>query len=276
LVPVSWEHPVLNAFFKALPKWRQVQPKNAAIMGDASHGHIHLPVDIWERTMRFHLARLFPADAAARHHSMLGLMRDVTIFMLLWVDARRQGDVFRMTRDVLWDYGAEGFTWVIKHAKTTQTTRVVIPIPARTASGFPAADVLRAFLDIAPQEGLLFRRTRNIGGGRGHEWEPAVRTRSFSLLGETRMGTEWAGYTSGSWNASLRRLIRQACPEFKDVTKLWWSAHSLRSGAVHQAARQGVPQEGLRTMLSHRPDSALAHYTRPSKSELEALYSQAL
>jgi hypothetical protein len=54
----------------------------------------------------------------------------MTIFMLWRVDARRQGDVFRMTRDVLWDYGEKGFTWVIEHAKTTQTTRVVIPIPA--------------------------------------------------------------------------------------------------------------------------------------------------
>ena len=249
-------------YFKSLPQMRVRVPKNLVYDEQASHGHLQMPSIIWWSTVSFWLRK----NAATPQWENLGAKRDTMMLILLWVMFRRQGDVFMMSREVLRDNGPGlGFTWsILEHKTARDGSRLVLPIPERLGD-IPVAQTLRDFLIIAPKSGFIFRATTN----RGKEWEPPTSIRFVRPFGTVEV---WEGFSSGAWNMNLQRCVRTACPWYTGEVKMF-TAHTLRGGATVAAAEAGTDLPIIRSLLSHRSDTAIYSYTRLTQPQLAQAYS---
>ena len=257
----------LDWYFTVLPRLRMRQPKNQSINPHASHGHLQLPFDIFQRTAFFWLYELsVDLDVNRKAAS-----RDLLLMVLLWVAAKRQSEVFAMSREDIIDLGVDnGFSWLIKVHKTSHIVgRLVTRLPEATDYDLPVGSLLRAFLRFAPKSGFLFRKTAN--GGKS--WVDDVSSRSVWQQDGKKMCFVWAGFKSGTWNSELRKRIATACPDFASEVKLI-SAHSLRGGAASEALQAGIPRDVVQQMVGHKDPASLSAYTRLSQVELCRSYAK--
>ena len=250
--------------FKAADNMHITAPKNKDKDPVASHGHRQLPQAIWEKTVWYWLNRIDENHKEADKATF----RDTLILILAWVMCRRQGDIFRMTRDCIFDQGnGRGFVWLIKHAKKSQNTVIKLPIPETTDKGIPVGNILRLYLDVAPKTGFIFRQTTKAG----KEWcDPFIIKKTKAVNFQPTLIN--AGFTSGAWNGTFRKRIAEAVPEFKDQVQLF-SLHSCRSGAAKQALDAGMDRALIQQMLSHKDAASLMSYTRASNTELARAFA---
>ena len=243
-----------------------VTPKNAVHLPDAKHGHLPLPYGVFQRCVNWLSNKLEGRPSG----ESIGYRRDRLILVLLFVMCGRSQDIFQAKCNDFIDKGVgNGFSWCISKSKCSQLHRDVLHVPETTCDGYRVSHMLREFLGIAPQVGLMFRATMVTSGSRNHVWKPAASVeRQFNDRGHKVLVPACEGYKSGEWNHNLRRILRLACPDFNANMA---SSHSLRSGGA-TAALQALGSEGrplVQQMLRHKCSDSTASYTRASSTELQ-------
>jgi integrase len=259
---------VYEAVLRGIVRGRPVVPKNAAYMPHARHGHEPLPYGAWLKCIQYCESRL--DDRRPQH--LIGLRRDSVLLRLLSIQCRRQNEVWQMEASCLTDLGpGQGFNWSVQTMKNRQRHSTEIAITEQTAEGVGVGAHLRFFLQVAPREGRLFRRTCNVVGSPWRGWEAptglVVRLDKYGLPHEVMEPT---GFASGTWNDDLQRILRAACPE---LDARLYTAHCLRSGGSTAALANGVPVETVQQMLCHRRLDSTLIYTRPGQQELRQAFA---
>ena len=259
---ISLDDHTIKMILLGISKMHQVIPKNKFIDATASHGHTHMPKNVWLSSTLWLYHRIFTTHI----YPNLAAFRDLLILLFLWVDCRRQGDVMKITRASLIDRGVPfGFTLSTRFAKTTQTSEVISPIPEFTADGIPFGNLLRIYLmKIGPKDGFLFRQT--ISGGK--QWAPAFRQNKNSKK------IIWTGFRPGTWNRELQRIIKSANPNLSDQTIKTYTAHSCRGGAATCALNEGIDRHVVSQMLSHKSSESLNNYTRLNQFQLSKVHAK--
>ena len=259
---INLEDPTVKLCLLGVSKMHQVCPKNRSLDVSASHGHVHMPKNVWLSTVLWLYHNIFTSHITPN----LASFRDMLILLFLWIDCRRQGEVMKITRESLIDRGAPyGFTLITKHAKTTQTSQVISPVPEFTADGIPFANLLRLYLwKIGPRDGFIFRQT--ICGGKS--WASATK------INKSTNNVVWTGFKPGVWNKDLQCHIKAANTNLDDVTIKSFTAHSCRGGAALCALENGISRHEVSQMLSHKCPDSLKNYTRLNVSQLRQLHSK--
>jgi hypothetical protein len=273
---VEWGHhgpdlsaPPYKPILKGIINGRVVVPKNAAYKADARHGHEAMPYAVWRRCVDY-------CDGLLKENKpwfRIGLRRDSVLLRLLFVQCRRQDELWQAQRESFLDLGiGKGFSWVIMTMKNRQRLRTVVPIVESTGDGVAVGAHLRSFLAVAPIDGRLFRRTANVLGSNSvRSWEPAykeiVQTDKY---GEQRPVVVEQGFGSGEWNDSLRSIVASACPE---VDARLYTAHCLRGGGAATASANDVPVTMVRQMLAHRRLDSTMVYIRPGEGSLRQAFA---
>ena len=259
---INLSHPTISLILSGITKMHQSVPKNRHIDITASHGHVHMPKNVWLSTVLWLYNRIF----TSRINPFLASFRDLLILLFLWVDCRRQGDVMKVTRASLTDRGPPfGFTLITRFAKTTQTTEVISPVPEFTSDGIPFANLLRMYLSgIGPRDGFIFRQTTQ--GGRA--WSLPFK---FNKISKKLI---WTGFRSGAWNKDMQRHIKEANSSLSDNVIKTFTAHSCRGGAALSALNEGIDRHQVSQMLSHKSSDSLNNYTRLSTQQLKSLHAK--
>lgn len=259
---IDLDHHSVKMMFLGLSKMHQVIPKNKHLDNNASHGHAHMPKNVWLSTVLWLYNRIFTSHISPN----LASFRDLLILLFLWVDCRRQGDVMKITRESLADRGTPfGFTLTSRFAKTTQTTEVLSPVPEFTADGIPFANILRIYLwRVGPKEGFLFRQTSKGGNA----WSPPFK------INKKSKDQVWSGFRSGEWNKIMQRHIQHANTSLPENVIKTFTAHSCRGGAALSALNEGIDRHLVSQMLSHKSSESLNNYTRLTNNQLRSLHAR--
>ena len=160
-------------------------------------------------------------------------VRDRALLLFAWASGgRRRSEVASATMKNLRRQGPASFTYTLAYSKSNQTA-ADRPENLKPLEGI-AGEALQAWLSASGiQEGAVFRRVRK-GGHLGEPLSPSA----------------------------VREIVRQRAilaglPEV-------FSAHSLRSGFVTEAAIQNVPLADTMAMTGHRSVASVVGYYRPS------------
>lgn len=165
-------------------------------------------------------------------HSLKGL-RDRALLLFAWATGgRRRSEVAAADMRHLRKTGASSYTYALTHSKTNQAA-ADRPENYKPIEGL-ASEALQAWLAASRiQDGPIFRQVR-----KGGQLGPALSA------------------------ASVRDIVRQRAHAagLPDV----FSAHSLRSGFVTEAAVQNVPLADTMAMTGHRSVASVLGYFRAS------------
>lgn len=165
--------------------------------------------------------------------SLKGL-RDRALLLFAWASGgRRRSEVSGALMKHLRRAGPHSFTYTLHHSKSNQSA-TDRPENHKPLEGM-AGEALQAWLDASLiQDGTIFRQVRK-GGHLGEPLSPAA----------------------------VRDIVRARAKlaGLPDV----FSAHSLRSGFVTEAAVQKVPLADTMAMTGHRSVASVVAYYRPSK-----------
>lgn len=170
------------------------------------------------------------AVLATCDESLRGL-RDRALLMFAWsTGGRRRSEVAAADLALLQRTGSGEYSFCLTHSKTNQAG-ADLPENHKPVVG-PAAEALREWLTAAGiVEGRIFRQVRK-GGHLGAPLSPAA----------------------------VRDIVRSRCL-LAGITGDF-SAHSLRSGFVTEAGRQGMPVADTMAMTGHRSLKSVLGYTR--------------
>lgn len=161
--------------------------------------------------------------------------RDRALLLFAWATGgRRRSEVAAADMKSLRKTGPASFTYALTHSKTNQSA-ADRPENYKPLEGV-AAQALQTWLKASGiQEGAIFRQVKK-GGGVGAALSAA----------------------------SVRDIVRQraAAAGLPDV----YSAHSLRSGFVTEAATQNIPLTDTMAMTGHRSVASVLGYFRASGS----------
>ena len=151
---------------------------------------------------------------------------------------------------------------MLDHKTAKDGSGLVLPIP-ELVGDIPGDPTLRAFLRIAPLTGFIFSELLRI--------VVQISPTSFKNVRPHGLIKVWEGYTSGTWNLSLQRCVRTACPWYSGEIRML-TAHTLRGGATVAAAERGTDLPTIRSLLSHRSENAIFSYTRMTQPQLAQAY----
>ena len=262
---INLDHPTVQTYLQGIVKAHIVLPKNLSLDATAQHGHSPLPAAVWRKTVEF----LFERSFESHPEYSLALFRDLTMLTLNFGLKRRPGEICKMSVNTLFDKGFNnGFDWIINGAKTSQTTRIVVPISEFTDSDVPLALTLRRFLLIAPKDGFIFRQV----DASGLAWAPSTKQGTKQSIFGSKNCLFNNGITPQVWKRQFQRRLLQACPELGDKVKLY-TPHACRSGGAMDALDKGLDMETVRQMLCHKSMDSTRIYTRCSKRKLAEAFS---
>ena len=143
----------------------------------------------------------------------------------------------------------------VKNKRKHSSEDLTVYIPETSASGLSPAGILRAYFQVAPREGLLFRWPAHPGAA---DWGPPTDSNRL----ENR-----------DFNAELRRAIRATRPAWADDYVAKFSSHSFRGGAATNMGAAGVPVAVVSQTLGHTSASAVQSYLHMSSDvRRRALY----
>lgn len=164
--------------------------------------------------------------------SLKGL-RDRALLLFAWASGgRRRSEVVGASMKHLRRRGQASFTYTLAYSKNNQTG-ADRPENIKPLEGI-AGEALSAWLEASGiKEGLIFRRVRK-GGHLGEPLSPAA----------------------------VRDIVRERA-KMAGLPDLF-SAHSLRSGFVTEAAAQNVPLADTMALTGHRSVASVLGYFRPS------------
>lgn len=160
-------------------------------------------------------------------------MRDRALLLFAWASGgRRRSEVVGATMKNLRRQGPASFTYTLVYSKSNQTA-ADRPENVKPLEGI-AGEALQAWLAASGiQEGTIFRQVRK-GGYLGEPLSPAA----------------------------VREIVRERA-KLAGLAEVF-SAHSLRSGFVTEAAVQKVPLADTMAMTGHRSVASVVGYYRPS------------
>ncbi|GAA6119326.1 tyrosine-type recombinase/integrase [Acidovorax sp. FG27] len=161
-------------------------------------------------------------------------VRDRALLLFAWASGgRRRSEVAGALMKNLRRGGDGSFTYALQHSKSNQAA-ADRPENYKPLEGM-AGEALQAWLEVAGiQDGAIFRQVRK-GGHLGDALSPAA----------------------------VRDIVR-ARAQLAGLPEVF-SAHSLRSGFVTEAALQKVPLADTMAMTGHRSVASVVAYYRPSK-----------
>ena len=161
-------------------------------------------------------------------------MRDRALLLFAWASGgRRRSEVAGAGMKNLRRLGPSSFTYTLAYSKSNQTA-AERPENVKPLEGI-AGEALQAWLTVSGiEEGAIFRQVRK-GGHLGGPLSPA----------------------------SVRDIVRDRA-KLAGLPEVF-SAHSLRSGFVTEAAVQKVPLADTMAMTGHRSVASVVGYYRPSK-----------
>ncbi|HCE28713.1 MAG TPA: integrase [Comamonadaceae bacterium] len=161
-------------------------------------------------------------------------IRDRALLLFAWASGgRRRSEVAGATMKNLRRHGPDSFTYTLAYSKSNQTA-ADRPENVKPLEGI-AGVALQAWLTASGiEDGAIFRQVRK-GGYLGEPLAPAA----------------------------VRDIVRSRA-KFAGLPEVF-SAHSLRSGFVTEAAVQKVPLADAMAMTGHRSVASVVGYYRPSK-----------
>ena len=160
-------------------------------------------------------------------------IRDRALLLFAWASGgRRRSEVTGATMKNLHRVGPSSFTYTLAYSKSNQTA-ADRPENVKPLAGI-AGEALQAWLTASGiVDGAIFRQVRK-GGHLGEPLSPAA----------------------------VRDIVRERA-KLAGLPEVF-SAHSLRSGFVTEAATQKVPLADTMAMTGHRSDASVVGYHRPS------------
>ena len=161
-------------------------------------------------------------------------MRDRALLLFAWASGgRRRSEVAGATMKNLRRLGPSSFTYTLSYSKSNQTA-ADRPENVKPLEGI-AGEALQSWLTASGiKDGTIFRQVRK-GGHLGEPLSPAA----------------------------VRDIVRDRA-QLAGLPQVF-SAHSLRSGFVTEAAVQKVPLADTMAMTGHRSVASVVGYYRPSK-----------